>query len=95
MIRATDSTGAKETYVYRGPMNVFQTASCEDYCNGVIESKKWFQEQLGTKLEALYVGCFDKNFPNNENLTSVVGADAGATSFVCSSSSNCMPRFAL
>ena len=94
VIRSRDDyTGAEETHVYRGPINVFQVKTCEEYCQGVIDSKKWFKDEFNMTLTPLYVSCWNKNVGiNDETLVSVVGAGAGANTYKCENITNCMPR---
>lgn len=91
VIRVKDSYGGEETYFYRGPLNVFALTDCSAYCDGVIEAKKWFHDELQITLTPLYVSCLNKKL-NNEDLTPIASANAGETGFTCRNSNDCMPR---
>jgi hypothetical protein len=72
VIQSQDSYGGKETYMYRGPLNAFGLTDCKAYCDGVLETQKWFSEQYQITLTPLYVSCLDKSvLLNDEDLTSV------------------------
>ena len=93
VIRSRDEfTGAEETHVYRGPINAFKIKTCEEYCQGVNDSKKWFKDEFNITLTPLYVSCIENPKLNNENLTLVAIAGAGATDYVCKNITNCMPQ---